>query len=94
MQDLIKFRQNLKKQLSAVRNCGKKDTKEAVVLQIKNLSAAQVQPFGEILSAESELLPPCAERWQIRPGADVRELQRRRAGRAGLCFGYAAAGDL
>ena len=41
-------------------------------MQIKNLSAAQVQPFGEILSAESELLPPCAERWQIRPGADVR----------------------
>ena len=25
-------------------------------MQIKNLSAAQVQPFGEILSAESELL--------------------------------------
>ena len=44
-------------------------------MQIKNLSAAQVQPFGEILSAESELLPPCAERWQIRPGADVRELR-------------------
>ena len=44
-------------------------------MQIKNLSAAQVQSFGEILSAESELLPPCAERWQIRPGADVRELR-------------------
>lgn len=44
-------------------------------MQIKNLSAAQVQPFSEILSAESELLPPCAERWQIRPGADVRELR-------------------
>lgn len=72
-----------------------KDTKEAVVLQIKNLSAAQVQlPFGEIPLAESELLPPAPSAGRSGHGADVQGAARGRAGRAGLCFGYAAAGDL
>ena len=43
-------------------------------MQIKNLSAVQVQPFGEILSASPETLP-CTEHWQIRPGEAVRELR-------------------
>lgn len=42
-------------------------------MQIKNLSAVQVQPFGEILSASPETLP-CTEHWQIRPGEPVGEL--------------------
>ena len=43
-------------------------------MQIKNLSAAQVQPFGEILSAGPQTLP-YTERWRIRPGEAVRELR-------------------
>ncbi|MFR7743554.1 MAG: hypothetical protein ACLU3I_09860 [Acutalibacteraceae bacterium] len=62
-------------------------------MQIKNLSAAQVQPFGEILSAESELLPPAPSAGRSGP-ARTSGAARRRAGRAGLCFGHAAAGDL
>ena len=42
-------------------------------MQIKNLSAVQVQSFGEILSASPETLP-CTEHWQIRPGEPVGEL--------------------
>lgn len=44
-------------------------------MQLKNLSAAQVQPFGEILSGSPAQLPPCTEHWQIRPGEAVRELR-------------------
>ena len=43
-------------------------------MQIKNLSAVQVQAFGEILSASPEGLA-YTERWQIRPGEAVRELR-------------------
>lgn len=44
-------------------------------MQIKNLSAAQVQTFGEILSANPEQLPPSVERWQIHPGDMVKEMR-------------------
>ena len=43
-------------------------------MQIKNLSAVQVQAFGEILSASPEGLA-YTERWQIWPGEAVRELR-------------------
>ena len=44
-------------------------------MQIKNLSAAQVQTFGEILSTNPEQLPPSVERWQIHPGDMVKEMR-------------------
>lgn len=52
-----------------------KRAREAIALQIKNLSAAQVQTFGEILSANPEQLPPSVERWQIHPGDMVKEMR-------------------
>lgn len=52
-----------------------KRAREAIALQIKNLSAAQVQTFGEILSANPEQLPPSVDRWQIHPGDMVKEMR-------------------
>ena len=43
-------------------------------MQIKNLSAAQTQAFGEILSASPEALPR-TQRWTLLPGEPIEELR-------------------